>query len=183
MTRPNVLVIDAGLGNIGSVVAAFQRLGCAYQRLTHPPSSNATSGFTHVVLPGVGTFLAGINALKRSGWDVWIKNDWCDLNRPFLGICLGMQLLATEGSEGSLQGSSSRGLNLIPGRVVRLNVGSDLVLPHVGWNSLHWQGTPSMLFNDLVEGGTCISFIVIIFNLKTLPMFWLLLIMEIVLLL
>jgi glutamine amidotransferase len=153
MSRPHVLVIDAGLGNIGSVMAALQRCECAIQRAQIPPTPKTTAVFTHALLPGVGAFAAGMNALKRSGWQSWIKEIWCKADRPFLGICLGMQLLASESTEGAPQGAVVSGLDLIPGRVERLGVDFDLVLPHVGWNSLHWHSTDSALAQGLPEGG------------------------------
>ena len=153
MSCPNVLVIDAGLGNIGSVVAALQRHHCSVQRLPKPPSPEDSAAFSHAVLPGVGAFSAGMEALHVSGWEGWIKQTWCHANRPLLGICLGMQLLASEGLEGAPDGDVVAGLDLIPGRVERLNVTSDLVLPHVGWNSLYWHSPESPLAQDLSEGG------------------------------
>ena len=153
MKRPSVLVIDAGLGNIGSVVAALQRHHCSIQRLPYPPSPEATDAFSHVVLPGVGAFAAGMEAMKASGWEAWIRQTWCQNDRPLLGICLGMQLLASEGVEGSPNGDGVVGLDLIPGRVKRLGVASDLVLPHVGWNALHWHSPANPLAQGLPEGG------------------------------
>ncbi len=153
MSRPNVLVIDAGLGNIGSVVAAFHRHHCSVKRLEQPPSPEATEAFSHVVLPGVGAFAAGMEALKASGWETWIKQMWCQADRPLLGICLGMQLLASEGVEGVHDDGAISGLDLIPGRVERLTVASDLVLPHVGWNALYWHSPTSPLAQGLPEGG------------------------------
>ena len=153
MNHPNVLVIDAGLGNIGSVVAALQRHDCAVQRKSDPPSPEETDSFTHAILPGVGAFAAGIKALEDSGWDHWIKQAWCLADRPLLGICLGMQLLASEGTEGAFEGGSVTGLDLIPGRVERLVVDSKLALPHVGWNSLYWHSSTNPLAQGLPEGG------------------------------
>jgi len=153
MIRPNVLVIDAGLGNIGSVLAALQRQNCLSKRLQHPPTPETTLSFTHAVLPGVGSFAAGMEALRLSGWESWIKELWCQADRPFLGICLGMQLLATEGTEGSVEDGAIAGLDLIPGRVDRLKVDPDLVLPHVGWNALHWNTNSGALSCGLPDGG------------------------------
>lgn len=153
MRRPNVLVIDVGLGNIGSVVAALQRHDCSVKRFSHPPTTESTDSFTHTILPGVGAFASGIEALNASGWEAWIKQVWCQADRPLLGICLGMQLLASEGIEGAPDGNRVAGLDLIPGSVERLNLPSDLVLPHVGWNSLHWHSPASPLAQGLPEGG------------------------------
>ena len=153
MSCPRVLVIDAGLGNIGSVVAAFQRYGCSIERAPQPPSPEVTAAFTHAVLPGVGAFAAGMEALQTSRWQAWIKEVWCQADRPLLGICLGMQLLASEGTEGAPEGGVVAGLDLIPGRVERLVVESDLVLPHVGWNALHWQSPANALAQGLPDGG------------------------------
>ena len=153
MRRPSVLVVDAGLGNIGSVVAALQRHDCSVQRSPQPPSPEASDAFTHTVLPGVGAFAAGMEALNASGWGAWIKQVWSQADRPLLGICLGMQLLASEGTEGAPEGGVVAGLDLIPGRVERLLVDPDLVLPHVGWNALHWRSPANALAQGLPEGG------------------------------
>lgn len=153
MTLPNVLIIDIGLGNIGSVVASLMRLECVVYRKSEPPSLLDTTVFTHAVLPGVGAFSAGMAALKSSGWETWIKEVWCPLNRPLLGICLGMQLLASEGAEGGEEGDFVTGLNLIPGRVLMLEINSHQVLPHVGWNALYWNFSSSDLAHNIPNGG------------------------------
>ena len=151
MRRPRVLVIDTGMGNIGSVVAAFQRQECELERVEIPPSD--ASAFTHAVLPGVGSFAAGMEALIVSGWGSWIQEQWCQAGRPLLGICLGMQLLASEGFEGAAANGVVQGLGLIPGQVQRMAIGSGLVLPHVGWNALHWHDHAGALADGLPDSG------------------------------
>ena len=80
MSQPVVLVIDAGLGNIGSVLAALQREDCITKRLEKPISKEYCK--VHVILPGVGSFSAGMEALKSRFWDKWIHEMWCIDNRP-----------------------------------------------------------------------------------------------------
>lgn len=153
MPQPHVLVIEAGLGNIGSVCAALERLGVANTCHREPPPVDASASLSHLLLPGVGSFQAGMAALESQGWDLWIKSSWLPSGRPLLGICLGMQLLATSGSEGSSTGSPIGGLDLIPGHVSPLQVGPDLVLPHVGWNSVNWQQADLPLAAGFPDGG------------------------------
>ena len=154
MSQPAVLVIDAGLGNIGSVVAALERQSCTLQRLADPPGPEATSGFSHAVLPGVGSFTAGMEALRQRGWADWLHHQWCPSGRPLLGICLGMQLLASRGSEGAASaGDVTTGLDLIPGTVERMHLEGGLPLPHVGWNAVHWAASAGSLAEGLPPGG------------------------------
>jgi glutamine amidotransferase len=154
VSQPAVLVIDAGLGNIGSVVAALKRQSGSVQRLGDPPGPEATSGFSHAVLPGVGSFTAGMEALRQRGWADWLHQQWCPSGRPLLGICLGMQLLASRGSEGAASaGDATTGLDLIPGTVERLHPEGGLPLPHVGWNAVHWTASAGSLAEGLPPGG------------------------------
>lgn len=148
LKRPQVLIIDAGLGNLGSVCASFRRLDCDLLLLSRPPSP--TAAFTHVVLPGVGSFAAGAHQLSCTGWDQWIINTAAHHDIPILGICLGMQLLSDRGSEGLTSGHTA-GLGLIPGTVERFVLPSSFRLPHVGWNSLKIK-KPSPLFNAISSG-------------------------------
>ncbi len=154
MNHPSVLVIDAGLGNIGSVVASLARESCHLQRLADPPRPDATRGYSHVVLPGVGSFAAGMEALCQRGWTDWLLHQWCPTGRPLLGICLGMQLLASRGTEGVVSAASaSTGLNLIPGTVELMHPDGGLALPHVGWNVVDWTTPADPLVKGLPSGG------------------------------
>ena len=122
------------------------------KRLTEPIPLEETSVFTHAILPGVGSFAAGMEALENQGWVEWIHDIWCSDERPLLGICLGMQLLASEGTEGAEIKGNMPGLNLIPGKVDRMKRINDLVLPHVGWNDLIWKKPDDKIARALNNG-------------------------------
>ena len=149
--RPHVLVIDVGLGNIGSVVSALHRLNVGVERIKSPPKSSSVTNSSHVVLPGVGSFAKGMQALESTGWKDWIINYWCANSKPFLGICLGMQLMGTFGYEGT-EGEPVRGLNLIPGHVQKLSLPMKFLLPHIGWNNVNWVGQSSTLSASIPQG-------------------------------
>ena len=116
-----------------------------------PPDQPET--YTHLLLPGVGSFAAGMDALMRLGWQAWLQEEWIPTRRPLLGICLGMQLLATRGWEGCADSESTAGLNLISGEVCRLEAGADLPLPHVGWNAVEWLQPQLALASGFPPGG------------------------------
>lgn len=123
----NTIIIDYSLGNVKSVYNAIQYVGGKPVVSDDPESLHKAS---HLILPGVGAFEDGIKHLNMSGWSEAIKS-YITSGKPFLGICLGMQLLATDSTENGLY----QGLNLIPGHVVRLEPGDQkLRIPHVGWN-------------------------------------------------
>jgi imidazole glycerol-phosphate synthase subunit HisH len=144
MGRPpvtvSVTVIDYGVGNLHSVVKAFRHEKAAVHVTSRPEE---VRGAERLVLPGVGAFADGAAGLAARGLAEPIK-EFVAAGRPFLGICLGMQLLLTESDEFG----SHRGLDIIPGRVTELPRTTGLKVPHVGWNRLQparrdaWSGTP-----------------------------------------
>jgi len=121
-----VTVIDYGAGNLLSVTNALRQLG-ADPRIAESPDAIADSD--HLILPGVGAFGDCMAELDRRGFAGPIR-DWIAADRPFLGICLGYQLLF----EGSDESPGVPGLGIFPGRVVRFD-SSTLKIPHMGWNS------------------------------------------------
>ena len=142
-----VAIIDYGCGNLASVQKAILALGHKPE-IVRDPSKLLTSD--RAILPGVGSFYSAREEIRRLGFHDSILN-FCGSGRPLLGICLGMQLLATSGQEGT-SGHETRqqtsGLNLIPGEVVSLrSLGVTLPVPHVGWNSLS-----QLRSSDLFEG-------------------------------
>lgn len=125
-----IAVISCGIGNIRSVVNAFEYLGCKVVVAEAPALLHEADA---VVLPGVGAFKAGMANLQAGGWIPALEQEVLGSKKPFLGICLGMQLLATEGFEGS----RTPGLGWIEGQVRELRFDGDaLRLPHIGWNNV-----------------------------------------------
>ena len=122
-----IAIIDYGMGNLRSVSKAFERLGHTVN-VTREPRVIADA--THVVLPGVGAFPDCMRNLEQMGLIDPIRRALSS-GKPFLGICLGLQLLFTESEEFGLH----KGLDWIQGRVVRFKT-HDLKVPHMGWNTL-----------------------------------------------
>ena len=131
-------IIDYGMGNLHSVTKAFEHLGFSAKVLNE---ANMLDGVSHVVLPGVGAFADAMSSLEHAGWVPAIQRQ-IDAGKPFLGICLGMQLLF----EGSQEGDA-RGLGIFSGWVRHIPPGRKI--PHMGWNRL--QTRPSLLFAGLPE--------------------------------
>ena len=126
-----VIVINYGMGNLGSVRRAFEECG-ADVLVSDNPGDLADA--ERIVLPGVGAFPDGMANLHAAGWPMKIKEALQNPAVKMLGICLGMQLLADKGYEGR----ETPGLGLIPGEVKLLEPSSlETRIPHVGWNEVH----------------------------------------------
>jgi len=122
-----IAVIDYGMGNLRSVQKAFEYLGfCA--KITD--DKKIIKDASHIVLPGVGAFADAQKALRVCGLKEAILSE-IKKGKPFLGICLGMQLLFERSHENGVY----EGLSVIPGEVVRFR-GDGLKVPHMGWNNL-----------------------------------------------
>ena len=119
-------IVDYQMGNLRSVQKGFERVG-ADAVITSDPSEIAAAD--KVVLPGVGAFEDAIGELHRRDLVNPIK-DVITQGKPFLGICLGLQLLF----DVSYEGGEFEGLGIIPGKVVRFDVASQYKVPHMGWN-------------------------------------------------
>jgi glutamine amidotransferase len=136
-----VAIIDYGMCNLGSVRRAFEECGAEVE-LTDRPSDLDRAD--HLVLPGVGAFTQGMANLKTQGWIEALQKNAIEKQKPLLGICLGMQLLAELG----LEGGETKGLGFIRGRVERLKPPTaEIRIPHVGWNEIHFAKS-----NPLFEG-------------------------------
>lgn len=123
-----VAIIDYGMGNVASVQKAFTHLKCD-SVITN--KKDEIESATHIVLPGVGSFKQGMDNLKNSGLNNLLYECVIERKKSFLGICLGMQLLAVRGTEPSL----CDGLGWIKGEVCKIQETS-LMIPHLGWNQI-----------------------------------------------
>jgi imidazole glycerol-phosphate synthase subunit HisH len=141
-----VVIIDYGMGNLASVRRAFTELGVLAVIAEHP---GHLADADRILLPGVGSFSDGMRNLLAAGWVEHLQHQVQVARKPIMGICLGMHLLASTGSEGG----ETPGLNLIPGDVVRLDtLGCTLRIPHVGWNAIRLNRSETPLFTDIPDG-------------------------------
>ncbi len=141
-----VAVIDVGIGNMKSVSGALEFLGAAHELVSQPA---ALEGATHVILPGVGAFGAGMRALHDAGMVEALHAYHAGGARAVLGICLGMQLLTAHSEEGQCDG-----LGLLPSRIEKMRAQAgefgSVKVPHVGFSTLH-DYRPDGLFADLPQ--------------------------------
>ena len=131
-----VSVISYGLGNLGSVVNMFKRIGTEVRTISTP---DEVAQSERVLLPGVGAFDHGMSRLKESGLDDALR-DFAGTGKPFMGICLGMQLLLDSSEEGDLPG-----LGVIPGDTRKFEPTPGLRIPHMGWNPVVAQREDSLI--------------------------------------
>lgn len=137
-----IAMIDYDAGNIKSVEKALQKLG-ADVVITKDPQEILSA--EKVILPGVGAFGDAMNNLKKYGLDEVIRQVVAK-GTPFLGICLGLQLLF----ERSDESPEAVGLGILKGEILRIPDAEGLKIPHMGWNSLHLQNN-GRLFKGLKE--------------------------------
>lgn len=146
-----ISIIDYGLSNLASIERATKI--CARDaQVAVVDNPNDLDSADAIILPGVGAFADAMTNLKTGGFIPKIKTAVAD-GVPFLGICLGMQLLASESEEGGLH----PGLDLIPGKVLRLQPQKKEKVPHVGWNSITWTGTTPL--SHQINSGTDFYFV------------------------
>lgn len=137
-----ITIIDYGAGNIASVKKAFEFLGIETKLSSDP---NDLLNAKAAVLPGVGSFGDAMKNIKERNLDNAIK-EFIASGKPFLGICLGLQLLF-ESSEESL---GVEGLSVLKGKIIGIPKNLDLKVPHIGWNSLEFNNK-SEIFENVNE--------------------------------
>jgi glutamine amidotransferase len=131
---PAIAMVDYGMGNRRSVAKAFEHVGTPIAQTADRDELRAADG---LVVPGVGAFPEAMRRLRALGLDAVVRAH-AHAGKPVIGLCLGMQLLF----ERSVEHEGAEGLGLLAGEVVRLDP-QGLKLPHIGWNSVHWErGSP-----------------------------------------
>jgi glutamine amidotransferase len=137
-------VINYGMGNLNSVRRSFEEIGADVVVANHP---SALYDVDKIVLPGVGAFAEGMAHLNQGDW-IPVLNDLVHIqHKPLLGICLGMQMLASMGYEGI----ETPGLGYIPGDVKRIDLlGCKERIPHMGWNEVRYKAK-SIIFDSIPD--------------------------------
>lgn len=137
-----IAIIDYQMGNLRSVQKAFERVGHA-ATITSDPAILAQA--SKIVLPGVGAFSDAIAELDRRNLVPLIRGA-VEGGKPFLGICLGLQLLF----DCSYEDGQHEGLGILPGEVRPMDVSAGLKVPHMGWNEVHYRRRPP-IFADIED--------------------------------
>jgi imidazole glycerol-phosphate synthase subunit HisH len=129
-----IAIIDYGAGNLKSVKKAFDHLEVNSKVIS---SSKEWNGFDKLVLPGVGAFGAAVQRLNQAGF-IELTKEWLNADKPFLGICLGLQLLM----ESSTESKEADGLGVIKGKCLRFKQGK---VPQIGWNQIQRKNESKLL--------------------------------------
>lgn len=132
MRQPGIVIVDYGVGNTRSVWNAVGALG--YRKLKISAAQQDIAAADALILPGVGAFAACAHNLRERRLDAILNEAVLVRRKPILGICVGMQLMATTSEENGV----NEGLNWIPGQVVKLDLPDGYAVPHVGWNDIHF---------------------------------------------
>ncbi|MFA6106337.1 MAG: imidazole glycerol phosphate synthase subunit HisH [Patescibacteria group bacterium] len=131
-SKVKIAIVDYGVGNLYSLLRAFKFFGAETAVIEE---ADALDGCSGVVLPGVGSFPAGMRGLESRGLEKKIK-EIAAADKPLLGICLGAQLMLSEGREFGVH----KGLDIIKGRVARFpDLEGNEKVPQIGWNTIHCQ--------------------------------------------
>lgn len=144
MSAPKIAVIDYGMGNLRSVCKALEFVGASPVLIADADGLGDAAG---VVFPGQGALGDCIRALKQNGLDTAVK-EWIAADKPYLGVCLGLQALFEYSEE-----ADEPGLGIFAGRVIRFRLPREYKIPHMGWNEARFVQENSPLHKGLgIEG-------------------------------
>ncbi len=147
-----IAVIDTGICNLRSVTKALEAVGASI-RVVRTPEEIAAADVRGLVLPGVGALRDCVASLRASKLDATVR-DWIAADRPFLGVCLGMQALFEHSEEGNIAG-----LGIFPGKVVRFRRPPEFKIPHMGWNTVRFVQCGTALQAGLRDDGENFYFV------------------------
>lgn len=136
-------IIDYGMGNLGSVTNACRFLELPAQVISQPDEMSDCAG---LILPGVGAFGDCMQHLEEHGFVEPVKQ-WIAADKPFLGICLGLQVLFERGEESP----DAKGLGIFPGVVRRFRLPAEYKVPLIGWSRVRQRQPDCPLFNDIPD--------------------------------
>ena len=147
---PRIAVIDSGICNLRSVTKALETVGAHPVPIYTPDDLGEVDG---LMLPGVGALRDCVASLRRSGLDRSVA-EWIAADRPFLGVCLGMQALFEFSEEGNIAG-----LGVFGGRVQKFQRPASFKIPHMGWNEIRFLQANSPLRTNLQQAGENFYFV------------------------
>ncbi|WP_221029674.1 imidazole glycerol phosphate synthase subunit HisH [Actomonas aquatica] len=147
-----IAVVDNGICNLRSVTKALEAVGAQPHVIRTPAELEAISA-TGLVLPGVGALRDCVASLRATGLADSVR-EWIAADRPFLGVCLGMQALFERSEEGGVEG-----LGIFPGEVKRFRLPPEFKVPHMGWNTVRFTQADSPLAADLATEGESFYFV------------------------
>ena len=148
-----IAVIDNGICNLRSVTKALENVG-GLPTVVRSPAELAEARATGLVLPGVGALRDCVASLRETGLAESVR-EWISADRPFLGVCLGMQALF----EKSEEGGGIAGLGIFPGEVKKFDLPSEFKVPHMGWNTVRFSQQSTPLQGDLADDGESFYFV------------------------
>ncbi|MFA5056604.1 MAG: imidazole glycerol phosphate synthase subunit HisH [Opitutaceae bacterium] len=148
---PYIAVLDYGMGNLRSVSRALQTAGAEVRIIASPAEMKQADG---IVFPGQGAIVDTMAFLKQTGFDDAIRA-WIAADRPYLGLCLGLQALF----EVSEEGGGTPGLGIFPGKIVRFRPPPELKVPHMGWNTVRFLQPDAAICAGLRAEGEAFYFV------------------------
>ena len=138
-------IINTNTSNIQSVFNALNYLGYSNYEEISSDKPNLKNDFTHIILPGNGSFKTNIDKIRENNLDNYLVECF-NKNKYFLGICVGMQILATYGYENG----KFEGLNIISGNVIKIPV-KKKILPHIGWNDVIIKKSNPLIDKSMIK--------------------------------
>ena len=153
MSASVIAVIDTGICNLRSVTKALEAVGAHAEVVRSPAELDALESAGGLVLPGVGALRDCVGSLRATGLDGSVRA-WITSDRPFLGVCLGMQALFERSEEGNVTG-----LGIFEGEVRRFRLPPAFKVPHMGWNQIRFVQPNSPLQGGLAAQGESFYFV------------------------